>query len=190
MTLLALKYENLDLILAWRNAPNVRKNMYTAHMISREEHFAWFEKTKSDEGAQWFVYHEEDGEPAGVVCFKEIDYANRSTSWGFYASGNARPGVGTRMEYDALEYIFQECEFQKLRCEVFSTNAKVISLHEKFGFSIKEILRAFHFDGEKSIDVVKMEILADEWKSKREMMRLWMNARTEQAKRKDLKCVQ
>jgi len=187
MTLHALKNEDLDLILEWRNAPNVRKNMYTSHMIGREEHVAWFEKTRNDKSAQWFVYHEENGDPAGVVCFKEIDDVNRSASWGFYASGNARPGVGTRMEYDALEYIFQECEFRKLTCEVFSTNAKVIKLHEKFGFSIKEISKNSHFDGENNIDVVKMEILADEWECRREIMRSRVTARIEQAKRKDVK---
>jgi len=60
-------------------------------------------------------------------------------------------------------------------------------LHEKFGFSRKEVLKNFHFDGKNSIDVVKMEILADEWECRREAMRLRMHARIEQTKRKDLK---
>ena len=44
MSLKPLTESERDLILPWRNAPEVRRNMYHGHPISPEEHRAWFER--------------------------------------------------------------------------------------------------------------------------------------------------
>jgi len=167
MALLPLNRENLEMILRWRNTPGIREKMYTSHMISWEEHVAWFEKIKNSNTQKWFVYHAPSGEPTGVVYFTEISDKNRSAFWAFYAAENSPLGTGSQMEYEALEYVFQERKLHKLNCEVLANNSRVVRLHEKFGFSKEGVFRDFHFDGNEYVDVVRLGILDREWREKR-----------------------
>jgi len=170
MALHPLTEDYLKLVLEWRNSPNVRDKMYTSHVISWEEHCAWFERIKDDNTAEWFLYREKNGDAAGVVYFMNINARNSSAFWGFYAAENAPRGIGTRMEYEALEYAFQEKKLHKLNCELLVTNVGVIRLHEKFGFSKEGIFRDFNFDGDKYTDVIRMGILDHEWQQRRTIM--------------------
>jgi len=167
MTLLPLASEHLELVLQWRNAPSIRENMYTSHMISMDEHRTWFEKTKDSNTAKWFVYHEKNGDPAGVVGFTDINERNHNAFWGFYTAENSPPGIGSRMGYEALEHAFQQYKFHKLNGEILAHNAKSIRYHEKLGFTREGLFRDHHFDGSNYVDIVRMGILKHEWSKKR-----------------------
>jgi UDP-4-amino-4,6-dideoxy-N-acetyl-beta-L-altrosamine N-acetyltransferase len=155
------------MMLAWRNAPEVRRNMYTKHEITAAEHQSWFARLKDDVTARWFIHEDATGQPNGVVYFTQLQSSNRGAFWGFYAAPNAMPGTGTRMEFDALEKVFLELSLRKLNCEVLVTNGQVINLHKKFGFKEEGTFRDFHFDGQSYVDVVRLGILATEWVGKR-----------------------
>jgi len=163
MALRPLRSEDLNMILAWRNAPNVRKNMYNSHIISSEEHCSWFKKTKDSSDCKYFICHDKKNCPMGVVYFSEIDHKNLSAFWGFYSSENAPRGTGAKMEYEALEHAFQECKFHKLNCEILASNLSVIKLHKKFGFTEEGFFRDHHFNGVNYVDVVRMGIIDHEW---------------------------
>src|SRR5690606_38648738 len=107
----------LQTILNWRNAPAVRRNMYTRHEISLEEHLAWWKNVGSREDQLYFIY-EYKNTPFGVVAFTQISNRDKNASWAFYASPEAPRGTGSRMEYLALEYAFKSLKLHKLHCEV------------------------------------------------------------------------
>lgn len=167
MSLTPLCSEDLELMLTWRNSPAVRKNMYTSHVISLKEHQAWFEKITHRENSRWLMYKESNGKSSGVVYFTDICPISRKAFWGFYTAVDATIGTGPRMEFEALEYAFNEITLHKLNCEILAFNSKVIRLHEKFGFFKEGVFRDFHFDGKNFIDVVRMGILEDEWRRAR-----------------------
>ncbi len=77
MPLKLLTADDLELILPWRNAPAVRRAMYSHHEISLPEHQAWFARVQEDPSREWYLYHDTDGEPQGVVYFTDIDYQQR-----------------------------------------------------------------------------------------------------------------
>ena len=52
MSLSSLSKSDLDLILTWRNAPEVRRNMYTHHEISPDERRAWCERMRRGPSAR------------------------------------------------------------------------------------------------------------------------------------------
>ena len=52
----AIKPEELELMLSWRNAPSVRANMYTRHEIRLAEHRAWWERIQTCADQQYFMY--------------------------------------------------------------------------------------------------------------------------------------
>ena len=167
----AIKSEELELILSWRNAPTERANMYTRHEISLSEHLSWWARIQGRADQQYFMY-ELDTLPLGIVAFNDLDELNKNSSWAFYASTNAPKGTGSKMEYLALEYAFTKLGLHKLCCEVLAFNSSVIKLHEKFGFKVEGILREQHKLENAFIDIFRLGMLATEWSAKREEMRL------------------
>lgn len=167
MPLRPMTEEDLPMVRAWRNAPVVRQNMYTKHEISEAEHHAWFKRIQSDETSKWLIHEDINRCPDGVVYFTQLSSKNKSAFWGFYAADNAPRGVGTRMEFEAMEMAFFELDLHKLNCEVLITNSSVIKLHGKFGFKEEGVFRDFHLDGENYIDVVRLGIIDFEWLGKR-----------------------
>jgi len=168
--LIPLSEEYLELALEWRNAESVRKNMYTSHVISLEEHKRWFEGIKDDATKRYFIVSIE-GELLGVVGFTEINNVMGIASWAFYASPKAPRGTGSKMEFSALDYAFNELKLHKLRCEVLGFNQPVVKLHTKFGFTLEGTHRDAHYDGESYQDVIHLGLLEQEWQLHREVIK-------------------
>ncbi|QVL50172.1 MAG: UDP-4-amino-4,6-dideoxy-N-acetyl-beta-L-altrosamine N-acetyltransferase [Thiocapsa sp.] len=171
MTLALLTETDLDLILPWRNAPAVRRNMYTHHEIAPAEHRAWFQRLQQDPGARWYLYRDAADTPQGVVYFTAISPEQGTASWGFYARPDAPPGTGTRILYEALMLAFGELSLHKLNGEVLATNVTSVNLHKKVGFTQEGLFRDQHFDGTQYIDVVRLGLLVAEWEQHRDRLR-------------------
>jgi UDP-4-amino-4,6-dideoxy-N-acetyl-beta-L-altrosamine N-acetyltransferase len=169
-SLRAIAPNELELMLTWRNAPSVRANMYTRHEISLEEHLTWWDRIQTRMDQRYFMY-EYKGQLLGVVAFNGIDAANKNSAWAFYASPDAPKGTGSRMEFCALEYAFNELRLHKLNCEVLAFNSSVIKLHQKFGFKVEGILREQHCFEEGYVDIYRLGMLAFEWQVNRDVMR-------------------
>lgn len=165
----------LELMRSWRNEPAVRKNMYTTHEISAEEHMSWWNRIQGQKDCEYFMYYRE-GSPEGVVGFTQIDSIQLHASWAFYAAPLAKKGTGGRMEYLALEHAFSALELRKLNCEVLSFNAAVIKLHKKFGFAEEGVFKAHHrFEGGWA-DIHRLAIFSEEWAVRREDMYLKLSS--------------
>ncbi|MGL6000661.1 MAG: UDP-4-amino-4,6-dideoxy-N-acetyl-beta-L-altrosamine N-acetyltransferase [Plesiomonas sp.] len=148
---------HLEQVLAWRNHPDVRKNMYTTHVISYEEHAAWFLKIKHDPSYAYFIAYA-DIVPMGVIAFSDINPVDKSASWAFYAAQPVLLKAGSLLEFYALEYAFQTLQLEHLRCEVLSFNNSVIKLHQRFGFIAQD---AFLNNGQHQ--VVHLTITRTTW---------------------------
>lgn len=153
---------DLELMRRWRNAPNIRANMYTQHEITADEHRAWWEKTRHNTAHQYFMY-EYQGEPTGIASLNGIDRRNNCSSWAFYVSPDAPRGSGSRLEFVMLEHTFKVVGLHKLHCEVLAFNTAVIKMHQKFGFKEEGIFREQHRVGEQYVDIHRLGILASEW---------------------------
>lgn len=165
----SIRTDELEMMLAWRNAPNVRANMYTRHEIGLQEHLKWWERVQLRDDQQYFMY-EFDGKPAGIVGFTDLDVVNSVSSWAFYAAPDAPKGTGSRMEFLALDYAFQTMKLHKLACEVLAFNSAVIKLHQKFDFKIEGVLREHHLVDEEYVDVYRLGLLSREWGEHRAAM--------------------
>lgn len=159
----------LEMMLSWRNSPGVRANMYTRHEISASEHFSWWERTKARADQKYFMYEYQEKQ-LGIIYLNDIDIINKNTAWGFYASPDAPKGTGSRMEYLALEYIFNEMKLHRLHCEVMAFNTPVIKLHKKFGFKVEGVQREQKLVEGGYADVYFLGILNSEWQALRKEM--------------------
>ncbi|MGY6037513.1 UDP-4-amino-4,6-dideoxy-N-acetyl-beta-L-altrosamine N-acetyltransferase [Aeromonas sp. AE23HZ002T15] len=161
-----IKEEELDLMLSWRNEPKVRRNMYTQHVISPEEHYSWWVSMQDRKDQIYYMYEYEE-QPCGIAAFNNLDLKNENSAWAFYSSPSAPKGTGTRMEYLMLEQAFITLNLYKLYCEVLSFNKSVISLHQKFGFEVEGIFREQHIIDCKYIDIHRLAIFKNQWEHNR-----------------------
>lgn len=168
---LPIEEKHLELIRNWRNSEEVKKYMYTDKNITEPEQKQWYQsKLLKDDEKHWIV--ECNGNLVGVVNLKKIDVNNKTAEWAFYlGEGNTRgSGIGVMIEYNLLNYVFNELSYHKLNCAVFDFNEAVIELHKKFGFAEEGRLRKQMLKNGEYHDVVLLGILKDEWLMNRNKM--------------------
>lgn len=170
--LIPLSEEHLELVRNWRNSPDVAKYMYTEEQITSEGQRNWFSRISGDASQKhWVVSY--DGKLVGVaniVSIRKAPYL--SCSWAFYLGETSNRGakIGSKVEYNILEYVFGELGLNRLNCEVFSFNDAVIRMHEKFGFRREAYYRRMIFKNDEYFDVVGLSMLKEEWEAMRGTM--------------------
>ena len=152
---------DLELVLGWRNHPDVRRHMFTRHEITLQEHSAWFQRSRNDVGRHLLVY-EHGATPLGFVSLN-VGPHEKVADWGFYAAPAAPKGTGRLMGRAALDHAFGPLQLHKVCGLAIETNRASISLHSHLGFQREGLLREQHFDGEKYRAVVCFGLLACEW---------------------------
>ena len=105
-----------------------------------------------------------------------IDNTLQSCYWAFYLGDLSvrGAGIGAKVEYNVIEYVFSELGLNKLRCEVFVTNDKVIKMHEKYGFRREAYYREHCIKGNQKLDVVGLGLLKSEWEQIREQTKKYI----------------
>ena len=173
-----LGWNDREMILEWRNQPEVADYMYTDHTILPDEHEKWFHRIMQDPTCRYWVIVC-DGQDVGLVNLTNIDLKNRRCYWGFYiASGDTRgKGVGSFVEYSMLNYVFETLGLNKLCCEVFSMNEAVVRMHQGFGFKQEVFFYQHIFKQGKPFDIFCLAILKTEWDLRKDEVRQKLIAR-------------
>jgi UDP-4-amino-4,6-dideoxy-N-acetyl-beta-L-altrosamine N-acetyltransferase len=132
--------DDRDLVLGWRNHPEVRAVSLTRHEIGADEHARWWAAAREDPTRQVLVY-ERRNVPSGVVTFFDHDRSARAAWWGYYLD-NA--GLGARGELmpawidiqrKAIRYAFDDLGLDSLEGEVVAANESVRRLNRRHGFT-------------------------------------------------------
>ena len=154
--------DDLPMILEWRNAPEVRENMYTNHVISADEHQMWWKSKQNDNSVRLLLF-EDEGCPLGFVSFSNYSGPGGSATWAFYSGNRSRRGIGSMMEQAALEYAFEELELSRLECEVLSFNKGVVDFHVRHGFEIEGVREdSYERDGKRH-SIYQLAMLKEKW---------------------------
>jgi UDP-4-amino-4,6-dideoxy-N-acetyl-beta-L-altrosamine N-acetyltransferase len=170
--LIPLMADDLELVRGWRNSPEVSAYMYTDAQISAEQQRSWFEKVRDDPRSRYWIIQYE-GKKTGVVSLTDINHTLNSCYWAFYLGDTSirGAGIGLKTEYHVLRYVFEELKLNKLRCEVFVFNDKVIKMHERVGFRREAYYREHCIKNGEFIDVVGLAMLKSEWERNKEVIR-------------------
>ena len=155
--------DDLELVLAWRNHPEVRRYMYTQHEISLAEHTAWFARADQQPGRHLLIL-ETDQLPQGFVNLYESGPGGIA-EWGCYIAPDAPRGTGQRLGRSLLHYAFGELGLHKLCGQALGFNTRSIGFHQRLGFSQEGVLRDQHHDGQQYHDIVCFGLLASEWQA-------------------------
>lgn len=102
-----------------------------------------------------------------------IDNNLSSCYWAFYLGDTSvrGAGIGAKVEYNVLSYVFDELSLNKLRCEVFEFNNNVIKMHEKFGFRREAFYREHCFKNKDWQNVIGLAMLKKEWETTKELLK-------------------
>lgn len=157
--------DDIELIRNWRNSEEVASYMYTEEKISAEDQKKWFDKISTDPTSEYWII-KYNGKKLGLASITGINKTLSSCYWAFYLGDTSvrGAGIGGKVEYKVLSYVFEELKLHKLRCEVFTFNDKVISMHEKFGFRREAYYRDHCYKNGSYHDVVGLAMLESEWK--------------------------
>ena len=126
-----LKLEEKEMILKWRNHPDIRKWMYNQDEIKLEEHLNFIESLKSRKDKLYFLVKKEE-EFIGVIDFTQL-VEKKSVHMGIYSNPNIN-GNGKILLNKIIDYSFNNLKVKRVFSEVFAENDKAYNLYKKFNF--------------------------------------------------------
>lgn len=172
ISLRILEENDIELVRNWRNSSDVSPYMYNETIITVDQQKNWFKKISNEDSSVYWII-EYDGKKLGLASLTGIDRTLNSCYWAFYLGDLSvrGAGIGAKIEYNVLEYVFNTLKLNKLRCEVFISNDKVIKMHEKFGFRREAYYREHCIKNNIKLDVIGLAILESEWKLISELMK-------------------
>ena len=127
-----------DLLLAWRNDPQTRKDSHSSNVISRDNHLAWLAKITTDPMRKLYIAIEHDI-PVGTA---RATYDNRTWELSWTVAPEARGrGVAKRMVRTLAEQITEP-----IRAEIKPGNQASIRVAEYAGLTFaQEIDGILHY---------------------------------------------
>jgi UDP-4-amino-4,6-dideoxy-N-acetyl-beta-L-altrosamine N-acetyltransferase len=120
-----------EMILSWRNHPNVRVWMLHPDEISMNEHLHFIQSLENRPDKRYFLVREAN-DYLGVIDLTDITAT--SAELGIYANPE-RHGVGKILMSALIDYAFQTLGLTKLIANVFSDNEKAKQLYSAFDFT-------------------------------------------------------
>jgi UDP-4-amino-4,6-dideoxy-N-acetyl-beta-L-altrosamine N-acetyltransferase len=131
--------EYLDIVLSWRNHPDVRRFMLSQHVISPYEHAEWFRRSSDDPRRRLYVLTSH-GRPSGFASLIGVKTGGIA-DWGFYISPDAPRGTGSVLGSLVLGVAFDvEC-LHKVCGQALDFNEASRRLHARLGFLQEAVLR-------------------------------------------------
>lgn len=130
---------DVETMREWRNQTANREVSINQHVITPEEHRAWWERVQLDPTRRVLVF-EHDARPLGIVTFFDIDARASSAHWGFFLDNETTTADGTAMMAwmavmaEAIDYAFDDLGVDMLCGEVLAHNEAVRLMNRRFRF--------------------------------------------------------
>lgn len=170
LSLRRLEFSDAEMIFEWKNHPTTRQAMFTSDAVAWDDHVQWLARTIADPACAYFIF-EIAGSPSGIVGFPNINKRDLHSHWTFHLKPGLVPaGAGSAMGFLAIDYMFSVFGLHKVIGEVLADNKKSCKMHLRLGFRPQGVQAAHIRKGEMWSDVHVYEILAGEWKEKRELI--------------------
>jgi RimJ/RimL family protein N-acetyltransferase len=135
--------------------------------IASEEQ--WFERMLADQGKGGYLFVTcllEDDRPVGNIGLFDLDLHNGSAGLGIMIG---RPedrgrGYGSAALRAMLDFAFGQLRLERVWLDVYDINPGARRVYERAGFVHEGTLRRAVYREDRYLDVIRMAILADEWR--------------------------
>lgn len=151
-----LSGEESRLVMGWRNHDNIRKWMYTDHIIMPDEHHKYLEQLKTDrKNFYWLCRQNGLDKYLGVIYLNRVNMQNKNAFLGIYVDPFMQSSGMGRLLLSALRKLaFEIMNLHTLKSEVLETNERAISLYKRFSFEEEGCLKEFVLRDGKWLDVI------------------------------------
>lgn len=123
-----------EMVLRWRNHPDIRKYMTNRDIISEEEHLRFIKALENTTTKKYFLVRQED-EYLGVIDF--VDIRDSSCEFGLYVNPYLqKKGVGGLLLEEIIRYAFEELRVRRLKAKLFKENKKALRLYKRYKLKI------------------------------------------------------
>jgi ribosomal-protein-serine acetyltransferase len=120
------------------------------------------QKYASGNGAELGIWYR--GELAGVLGLHYIDWANRSTSIGYWlGAGFQGKGIMSNSCRSFIDFLFEEYGMNRIEIQVAPLNVKSRAIPERLGFQNEGCRRQAEWLYDHFVDHVIYSILARDW---------------------------
>ncbi|MGH1440854.1 MAG: UDP-4-amino-4,6-dideoxy-N-acetyl-beta-L-altrosamine N-acetyltransferase [Cellvibrionaceae bacterium] len=146
-------YEDLELILSWRNHERIREVMIDKNLIEWSDHLSWYKAMEKNKLKHAFIF-EWNEMPSGYISFTLLPYG-KIAEWGFYIdpmldrSKAVNKGMGTALGNAALKHAFVHLDLHKVAAKVIEHNESSVRFHRRMGFAEEGNLLDHYFFDEK-----------------------------------------
>ena len=138
--------------------------------IASEEQ--WFERMLADQGKGGYLFVTcllEDDRPVGNIGLFDVDPYNGGAGLGITiaSEGDRGRGLGSDALAALLGFAFGQLRLERVWLDVYDINPGARRVYERSGFVYEGTLRRAVFREGSYLDVIRMAILADEWRAQR-----------------------
>ena len=147
--------DDADLIVKWRNDPEIQKWMFNQDILTKEEHLSWFDRRENR--IDFMICEVESGKPIGTVNFINIE-EDRAEAGKMIGDKNYWGGGYAKEAFILwLNIGFNDLGFEEVYVKTMSQNKPNIGLNLKLGFKEKD-RRPKEITGNKKIEELVMSI--------------------------------
>lgn len=166
ITIRPIELADTDNIVKWRNAPSVRKNLYSQAELTAQQHLRYFETQIATGKVKQFIISEHQNgrsRDIGTSFIKNIDAHSNKAEFGiFIGEENVRgKGYGTVATQLTVDYAFDVLKLHRLYLTVFSDNTAAIHAYQKCGFAVEGELKQDFLRSDGYADVTVMAIVKE-----------------------------
>lgn len=138
-TLRPICEEDLPALLEWRNSDRIRSMMIQQHIISWDEHVAWFERIKNNKQPMNFTF-DYLGEAVGYGAISDYDVEKGCCSSGKYIGEIDKVSVeaGIVLTYMLDAYMYEVLKINYTIDSTLTDNKRVMKQNLKGGKVVKE----------------------------------------------------
>ncbi len=166
----AAEREDIPLFVAWFNDWRTSRTLAIRAPMSTPSEERWFDRMVEDQGKSGYLFVScllVDDRAVGNCGLFDLDLPNGSAGLGITIG---RPedrgrGLGTDALRALLGFAFGQLRLERVWLDVYDTNPGARRVYEAVGFVYEGTLRRAAFREGLHLDIVRMAILADEWRA-------------------------
>jgi UDP-4-amino-4,6-dideoxy-N-acetyl-beta-L-altrosamine N-acetyltransferase len=157
-----IEESDLDLIVKWRNDPEVLRYLFSYLPISSASQRQWYQRYLTDDRQQTFVIVlKDENKPVGTIGLSVIDHRDQKAELGIMIGekGERGKGVGEEALRLLIGYAFTQMNLRKIKALAFADNETAIRLYEKCGFRREGLLKEEAYKDGRFKDVCVLGLL-------------------------------
>ena len=162
--------EDIPRFVAWFSDWRTTRTLALRAPMSIASEERWFEGMLAAQGKDAFFFVAcllEDDRPLGTVGLHELDLPNGGAGLGISigAEADRGRGYGTDTLRALLGFGFDHLRLERIWLDVYDMNPGARHVYERVGFIYEGTLRRAVYREGRYLDVIRMAILAEEWRA-------------------------